>query len=42
MGLMKKRIEELKNRRAHLELGGGPEKIKAQHRKDKLSCLKKG
>ena len=35
---MKKKIEELKERRTHLELGGGPEKIKDQHKKGKLTA----
>lgn len=35
---MKKKIEELKERRTHLELGGGPAKIEDQHKKGKLTA----
>jgi len=35
---MKDKIQELVERRKHLELGGGPEKIDAQHRKGKLTA----
>jgi acetyl-CoA carboxylase carboxyltransferase component len=38
MSLMKEKIEELRKRRAHLELGGGPDKIEAQHEKGKLTA----
>ena len=34
MSLMKDKIQELKERRAGLELGGGPAKIEAQHKKE--------
>jgi len=36
--LMEEKILELKERRARLELGGGPEKIDAQHKKGKLTA----
>ncbi len=35
---MKDKVRELKERRDHLELGGGPEKIEAQHNKGKLTA----
>ena len=38
MSLMREKIKELKERRSHLELGGGPEKIEAQHKKGKLTA----
>jgi acetyl-CoA carboxylase carboxyltransferase component len=38
MNLMIDKIKELLERRAHLELGGGPDKIEAQHQKGKLSA----
>jgi acetyl-CoA carboxylase carboxyltransferase component len=38
MSLMKKKIQELKENRARLELGGGPSKIEAQHNKGKLTA----
>ena len=38
MSLMKDKIQELKERRAELELGGGSAKIEAQHKKGKLTA----
>ena len=38
MSLMEEKVEDLRVRRAQLELGGGPEKIKAQHGRGKLTC----
>lgn len=38
MGLMKDKIKELKDHRAHLKLGGGIAKIEAQHEKGKLTA----
>ena len=38
MSRMKEKIDELKGRRAHLSMGGGPAKIEAQHAKGKLSA----
>jgi acetyl-CoA carboxylase carboxyltransferase component len=35
---MKEKVQELKERRAHLERGGGPAKIEAQHNKGKLTA----
>lgn len=35
---MKEKVRELKERRAHLELGGGPAKIETQHAKGKLTA----
>ncbi len=35
---MKDKVRELKERRDHLELGGGPEKIEAQRKKGKLTA----
>lgn len=38
MSLMKEKIKELQEHRSHLELGGGREKIEAQHDKGKLTA----
>ena len=38
MSLMREKIQELKERRAKLESGGGPAKIEAQHNKEKLTA----
>lgn len=38
MSLMKKKIEDFMKRKEHLELGGGSEKIEAQHNKGKLTA----
>lgn len=38
MSRMKEEILELKKRKSHLELGGGPEKIGGQHEKGKLTA----
>ena len=38
MSLIKEKIKELQEYRSHLELGGGLEKIKAQHDKGKLTA----
>jgi acetyl-CoA carboxylase carboxyltransferase component len=38
MSLMKDKVQELKERRAGLELGGGSAKIEAQHKKGKLAA----
>jgi acetyl-CoA carboxylase carboxyltransferase component len=38
MSLMKEKVQELKDRRSGLELGGGSAKIEAQHKKGKLTA----
>lgn len=38
MSLMKEKIDDLKERKARLEEGGGPKKIEAQHKKGKLTA----
>ncbi len=38
MSRMKEKIDDLKGRRDHLAMGGGPDKIEAQHAKGKLTA----
>jgi acetyl-CoA carboxylase carboxyltransferase component len=38
VNLMKEKVQELKERRVQLEMGGGPDKIEAQHKKGKLAA----